>query len=61
MVVGNQTFTNRTVYQLNYTIPGSALTDGQTYYVSVQATGNGGTANATSAGVQVSPCKEDHL
>ena len=53
VTIDNTTFHNRTVYALNYTLPGQSLLNGHTYFVSVQADSNGTYINATSEGVEV--------
>ena len=53
-MIGGTTFHNRTIFALNYTLPGQSLLDGQLYYVSVELSGPGITpVNASSSAVQV--------
>ena len=53
VTIDNTTFYNRTLYTLNYTLPGQSLLNGHTYFVSVQADTNGTVIDATSKGVEV--------
>lgn len=58
MTLGGREYGNRTLYSQAYQPAHQSLLSGQMYYVTVQATSRTAarlTANATSAGVKVSP------